>query len=35
MMYIKNNHGEEFDQFKSDLKKQTLLYKETYGEVAS
>ncbi|HDJ7420928.1 MULTISPECIES: MobP2 family relaxase [Staphylococcus] len=32
MMYIKNNHGEEFDQFKSDLKKQTLLYKETYGD---
>lgn len=31
-MYIKVNHGEEFNQFKKDLKKQTILYKETYGD---
>lgn len=32
LMYIKNNHGEEFDEFKQDLKKQSKLYKETYGD---
>ncbi len=31
-MYIKNNHGEEFESFKQDLKKQSKLYKETYGD---
>ncbi|MDW3893580.1 MobP2 family relaxase [Staphylococcus saprophyticus] len=32
LMYIKNNHGKEFDEFKQDLKKQSKLYKETYGD---
>lgn len=32
LMYIKNKHGEEFDEFKQDLKRQSKLYKETYGD---
>lgn len=32
LMYIKNNHEEEFEEFKKDLKKQSKLYKETYGD---
>lgn len=31
-MYIDLNHKEEFKEFKSDLQKQTKLYKETYGD---
>ncbi|CAC6092926.1 Uncharacterised protein [Staphylococcus aureus] len=31
-IYIKNYHSKDFEVFKNDLKRQTNLYKETYGE---
>ncbi|EPQ9603953.1 MobP2 family relaxase [Staphylococcus pseudintermedius] len=31
-MFIKNYYSDEYDQFKVNLKKQTQLYKETYGD---
>lgn len=31
-LFIKNNYIDEYDEFKVNLKKQTQLYKETYGD---